>query len=500
MINIKISLRSRVNNLCGPRLKVSFSSTFVIFIHKLLIYLPFKCHAITLLYIQRIKKILILGGKIMNKRLIKIITSFLIIGVVVTVGYYGYTKYIGSKTVGAITNYTISKVSKTNLQVNVQATGTVYASITRDVVSNNSGELKNLVLKEGDIVKKGDKIGQVYTTQLQEQVDKANISLQKQKLQAGTAKTDADAQIQELTTNQAEKDLTNAIEARDKMNVTAPLSGLVVTKQANNGDTLQSGKPIISIVDTNSYKIKISVDELDIAKVKNGQKVEIKFDAIKNKVYEGAVESISQLGDTQNNVTTYGVVISIKDLAGIKLGMNASVNVLIESKENVLAVPVEALIERNGGKYVMVDESASTPVGAIKDTTKAANSANNEQIASGRQQMGNMTEEQRAQFLKDNPAMAERIKQRQNGGTTANTMANGNQVSGNLSAGNLVKVETGLENENYIEIVSGLTEGQKILITLPSTSTSTNKQSGFGGMSGGFSGSMTGGRTGVPKN
>jgi HlyD family secretion protein len=433
----------------------------------------------------------------MNKRLRKIITSCLIVGVIGTGGYFGYTKYIGSKTVAVMTNYTTVKVSKTNLQVNVQATGTVYASVTRDVVANNSGELKDLVLKEGDLVKKGDKIGQVYTEQLQEQVDKADISLQKQKLQAVTAKTDADAQIQELTTEQGEKDLNNAIEARDKMNVTASIGGLVVTKSANNGDTLQPGKSIISIVDTSSYKIKVSVDELDIAKVKNGQKVEIKFDALKNKVYEGAVESISQLGDTQNNVTTYGVVISIKDLAGVKLGMNASVNILIESKENVLAVPVEALIERNGEKYVMVE-------GTTKDTanvsTKVPTSGSDGQIAGGRQQMGNMTEEQKAQLLKDNPDMAERLKQRQNGGTTNNTIGKGKQVSGTSSAGNLVKVKTGLENENYIEIVSGLTEGQRILITLPSVSTSNNKQSGFGGMSGGLSGGMTGGRTGAPKN
>lgn len=436
----------------------------------------------------------------MNKRLVKIVTSCLIVGVIGAGGYFGYTKYIATKTVEAAMNYTTVKAIKTNLQVNVQATGTVYASVTRDVVSNNSGELKDLVLKEGDIVKKGDKIGQVYTTELQEQVDKANISLQKQKLQAGTAKTDAEAEIQDLTTNQAEKDLNNAIEARDKMNVTAPLGGLVVTKHANNGDTLQSGKPIISIVDTNSYKIKISVDELDIARVKNDQKVVIKFDAIENKVYEGAVESISQLGDTQNNVTTYGVVISIKDLTGIKLGMNASVNILIESKENVLAVPVEALIERNGEKYVMVEGTSSTAPITTKDTASTQTSANSGQSTSGMQQMANMTEEQKAQLLKDNPAMAERIKQRQNGGTTSNTFGNGKQVSGTSSAGNLVKVETGLENENYIEILSGLTEGQRILITLPSTTTNTNKQSGFGGMSGGFSAGMSGGRTGALKN
>lgn len=429
----------------------------------------------------------------MKKRLVKIITSCLIVGIIGTGGYFSYTKYISSKTVVSAIKYSTVKASKTNIQVNVQATGTVYAAVTRDIVANNSGELKDLVLKEGDLVKKGDKIGQVYNSGLQDQVDKANLSLQKQKLQAGTAKNDAEVEIQELTTAQSEKDLNNAIEARDNMNVTSPLDGLIVTKAANNGDTLQSGKPIISVVDMNSYRIKVSVDELDIAKVKNGQKVEIKFDALTNKVYEGSVESISQLGDTQNNVTTYGVVINIKDLTGVKLGMNASVNILVDSKENALAVPVEALIERNGEKYVMVEGAAGTTNSTTKETSSSSNntptSGNSGKGTGGRNQMANMTEEQKAQFLKDNPNMAGRFGNGQQRGTTSN-------------AGNLVKVETGLENEKYIEIVSGVTEGQTILITLPnvSSTTTTNKKGGFTGMGGGFSSGMTGGRSGAPRN
>ena len=432
----------------------------------------------------------------MKKRLIKIITSCLIIGIIGTSGYFAYTKYMGSKIVSAAVNYTTVKATKTNLQVNVQGTGTVYASVTREVVANNSGELKDLVLKEGDIVKKGDKVGQVYNSQLQDQVDKADLSLQKQKLQSGTAKTDADAQIQQLTTTQTEKELSNAIAARDKMNVTTPLGGLVVTKSANNGDTLQSGKSIISIVDTTSYKIKVAVDELDISKIKNGQKVEIKYDAIENKTYEGAVEIIAQLGDTSNNVTTYGVVISIKDLAGIKLGMNASVNILIESKENVLAIPVEALVEKNGLNYVMVAGDQNSLQTNSKDALQAQADTSNTQTPGAGSQIGNITQEQRAELLKNNPEMAEKIKQRQNGGTNTNLTSNGVQAA----AGNLIKVETGLENEKYIEIVSGVTEGQVILIALPSTSTNTTLKSGITGMGGGLNPGLSGGRTGVPRN
>ncbi len=416
----------------------------------------------------------------MKKRLIKIITSCLIIVGIGAAGYFSYTKYIGNKTVAAAVNYTTAKVSNTNLQVKVQGTGTVYAAVTRDVVSNNNGELKDLSLKEGDLVKKGDKIAQVYTSTLQEEVNKADINLQKQKLQIQTSKTDVDAQIQQLSIEQGQKDLNNAILARDNMNVIAPIGGLVVTRVSNNGDTLQSGKAIVSIVDTSSYKIKVNVDELDIAKIENGQTAEIKFDALENKVYEGAVESIAQIGDTENNVTTYGVVISIKDLEGIKMGMNASINILIESKESVMVVPVEALVEKNNLKYVMVSETQSSV--QTNSSVEIEGKTNDT-----KSQMGNMTEEQRTAFLKENPDIPQNSRQRQNKDSTYNE-----------GTGNLVEVKTGIENEKYIEIISGLTEGQTILITLPTAI--SNTKTGASGAGGGFNAGMTGGRTGAPRN
>ncbi|MBC2397837.1 hypothetical protein HGG79_08625 [Clostridium tetanomorphum] len=81
------------------------------------------------------------------------------------------------------------------------------------------------------------------------------------------------------------------------------------------------------------------------------------MDAIKDKVFEGTVEYISQVGNSSNNVTTYDVTVGIKNPTNIKIGMNSNVNILVQSKVNALVIPAEALIKKNENKYVMVASS-----------------------------------------------------------------------------------------------------------------------------------------------
>lgn len=134
------------------------------------------------------------------------------------------------------------------------------------------------------------------------------------------------------------------------MTVASPIAGVVTAVNSSNGDSITTQNPVLTVVDMSSMKIKISVDELDIQSIKVGQKSTIKFGAITDKTYEGAVESIGQVGTTTNDVTTYDVVIDITDSTGIKIGMNATVTISVDSKENALVIPSEALVEQDGKK------------------------------------------------------------------------------------------------------------------------------------------------------
>ncbi|KHD35396.1 hemolysin D [Clostridium acetobutylicum] len=377
----------------------------------------------------------------MNKKIINIIIGVLAVCVISVGGYYFYSKSASAKKLST-SRYYAQTAKKSNIDVTVSGTGTVAAAQTKDVVANNAGTIENLDVNVGDTVTSGQVIGKVQSDTIDQQVSKSSLTLQQQQLNVNNAKTDDDKQKQQLILESNENDLTSAEEQQSKMTLTAPIGGLVVAKNNNNGDTAQQGKALITIADTSSLKINLSVDELDISKVQVGQKADIKFEAISGKTYSGTVQAISQLGATTNNVTTYSVVLNVDNAdAAIKLGMSANVDIKVASKQDALVIPVEALIERNGKKYVRV-QSSSSGTSSQRGYSKSSSSSGSAYNRSG--------------------------------------------FSGTTNAGSLVEVQTGLENENYIEITSGIKEGQKVMIQLPQTTSanSQNNRSGFGGMGG----------------
>ncbi|TDT63713.1 efflux RND transporter periplasmic adaptor subunit [Fonticella tunisiensis] len=437
----------------------------------------------------------------MKRKVVKAMAITLSILVVAVGVYFVIKKYTGSKGTASNNSFLIQTVRKSDITVSVKATGSAYASVIKEVAPNNSGELKNLNVKIGDTVKKGDVLFKVESEQLRQQLNNAKSNLETQKLKLESLKkqlenlnssenannnTNNNAQrtsaedlqnqidMQELQVEDAQNNLNYAQQQYNNMTVKSPINGVITAINNNNGDDVQSGKPVLTIVDTSSLKIKASVDELDISKVKAGQKVKVTFNAIENKTYDGVVESISDMGTTQNNVTTYDTVITLNDISGVKVGMTANIEIETASKQQVLVVPVEALIERNGKSYVMVEETNnnSSSAGVNDETNTQRNGVQQGSASSQSQLRGNVGDSGNSSFQRG-------------------TQGSNNRWLTNVN-GRLVEVKTGIENENYVEITEGLTEGQRILVTIPQTSGSSNntnntqRRNNMGGFGGGI--------------
>jgi len=415
----------------------------------------------------------------MRNKFIRTLITCLIIGAVSVGGFFGYKYFFPSKAAAATSQYITQTAKKMNLQVNIQGTGTVYAGVSKDITGNNSGTLQGLNLKVGDTITSGTNLFTVDSNDLRQNVTKAKNNLQRQQLTASNAKNDNEVAIDNLSIKDAQNQLNSAQDAVNKMTVTAPISGMITAENNSNGDNVQAGKTLLTIVDPSSMKIKVSVDELNISKVKVGEKTQIKFDALKDKTYEGTVEQVAESGTTTNNVTNYEVIVSIANPTDVKIGMNANVNILVDSKDNALAIPVEALIDKDGKKFVMIPNSDGT----VNNSTSSSDSNNNQKASSdnGQASKGN-GQSQRANG--------------QGGQNSGNGSRNG--YNGFSSDGKLVPVTTGLENDNYVEISDGINEGQQVLISLPKTSSSTSSNgksgfSGIGSMGGNFGGGASGG-------
>lgn len=311
-----------------------------------------------------------------------------------------------------------------------------------------------------------------------------------------------DLRIQRET---AAKDLEEAKEKRENLIILAPCDGTVASLEVSEGDEITSGTLIGSILEGEDMNLTIAVDELDVVEVEVGQKVTITVDALGDAQMEGEVYKIAPVGTSSGGVATYDVELAFEAAGtGVRSGMNATGEIIVTSKEDALYVPVEALMTIGNDTYVMVESSlgAMPDMGALDaaqdgETDQAAEDVPADAAAmaeGGRAAMaagGTASMREAAGQTQSSAGLLERIRAWLYEGVDTGSQ----QVNGTL-----VKVETGMQNDDYVEILSGLNEGDVVLYT-GSADTAGNmmstmvmmpagggsgRDSGRGGMPGGF--------------
>lgn len=143
--------------------------------------------------------------------------------------------------------------------------------------------------------------------------------------------------------------------------VTAGASGAPTSLAAQAAPTA----PVLSIVSSSeNYVVKLALNEVDIPKVRSGQKSEIFLDAFSDKTFNGRVTSVDDVGTDNQGVITYNVYITLLNPDNnIKPGMTANADIEVDKAENVLAVPNSAIKPYKGGKGVQIyDAKSKKPV------------------------------------------------------------------------------------------------------------------------------------------
>ena len=232
----------------------------------------------------------------------------------------------------------------------------------------------------------------------------------------------------------AEISLENQYENLDDYTITSPIKGTIVDKNYNAGETTEANQVLCTIYDLSYLTMTLSVDELDIASIEVGQSVSIVADAVEDTTYTGTVTKVSVAGTSSGSATTYPVTIRIDETDGLLPGMSVDATIELASAEDVLAIPSAAL---NRGDTVLVTA--------------------------------------------DSPSAA-------NGTLVESTAEDGEDYYS-------VEVTTGVSGDDYIEIVSGLQEGDTVAY-IP-TSSSSSEMGMMGGMPGGMGGGMPGGGGGM---
>ena len=169
----------------------------------------------------------------------------------------------------------------------------------------------------------------------------------------------------------AELQMSSAEKTISHYTIDAPISGTIVDKKVKAGDKLSANdtamQNLCTIYDMSYLEMKLNVDELKIRSLEVGQEVEITADAVPGETYKGVISSILVAGTTANGSTSYPVTVRIDDMGELLPGMNATAKITTASVKNVLALPNAALVR---GSYVLV--TRDSPSAANAETSMTA--------------------------------------------------------------------------------------------------------------------------------
>ena len=225
----------------------------------------------------------------------------------------------------------------------------------------------------------------------------------------------------------AQNSIESTQDTYDNYTITAPISGQVIVKNVNAGETItrdSSSETALAIIyDLSELTFEMSIDEMDIKSVEVGQKVQVVADAFEGQTFTGTVTNVSINGSYSNGVTNYPVTVTLDDAGDLIPGMNVTGTIILDEATDVLAIPADSLMR--GNRVYVKDPSAEAEPG--------------------------------------------------------------------VPAGfRSVEVETGLISDEYVEITSGLSEGDEVYVDESSTDSSASMMP-MGGMGGGMGGGPGGG-------
>ena len=159
----------------------------------------------------------------------------------------------------------------------------------------------------------------------------------------------------------AELNMNNMQEAMNNYTITSPISGTIIEKNAKAGDALAAGADLCTIYDLSYLVMVINVDELQVSSLSVGQSVQVTADAVPDKTYTGTVTRVSMKGNSSGGTTTYPVTVRIDETDGLRPGMNANAEIVVAEAKNTLSVPNAAIVR---GSYVLVTQDSPSAVNA----------------------------------------------------------------------------------------------------------------------------------------
>ena len=421
----------------------------------------------------------------------------------------------------AAAEFQTARVVRQTLVSSVQATGTIEPVRVIDVKSQASGEILEMPVELGDAVEKGALLVRIDPRDVrnaheQSQADlvvaKARLDVAERRLNRSRILRDsavvtdeeletailshADAQASVV---KAETNLELAEDRLDDVVVRAPIDGIVVLKNVEEGQIVTStrevtgGTTIVNMADLTRVQVRTLVDETDIGKLQPGLAAEITVEAYRDRVFQGQLLKIEPQAVVQQNVTMFAVLTQITNLDDLlRPGMNADVEIVIGRRAEVLTLsnsavkmPREAreLVEALGLDPALLEARAPAPTGrrrtemasngAGRGADTSAAPAGDEDPEATLQRLQGMSRDERRHYFQSLPAAERRrllaaMQQfreqrqgaRQDSGQPRPAFVFLQDETGGLT---LVPIMIGLSSWEQTEVLAGLAENDEVI-------------------------------------
>ncbi len=306
-----------------------------------------------------------------------------------------------TKTGQTLTNVIVQTVERGSVSVQSPVSGRLVSTNAVNVIPLVSGEVREVFVKEGEYVLKGQVLFTIDSQQAQIQSEQARLNIKsaqdgvdslKKSLDRMQALYDAGSvSLSDLESVQSQyTSALNSLEqaklsgqaansSLDYYTVTAPSSGCATTVNIVAGGVATQTSPAVVISDTDSLELEAHVSEFLINSVTEGQKVDVYIRSVSEEPFSGTVTNVADA--PAEGTYTYEMKIALDRYTDLKAGMFAEISVVTQQKSGVVTVPSNSVVRKKGETYVALLNGKNTI--ELRPVTVGLDSGTNVEIKSG---------------------------------------------------------------------------------------------------------------------
>lgn len=245
-----------------------------------------------------------------------------------------------------------------------ETTARIQAEKRVDVISKGTGTCESVAVEVGDHVEAGDVLATLDKLELEAQLRQSRVSVQQNKYQMQKAQEQLEkgilspyeAENARFMYEQAKATLEIQQVQLTHQTIVAPISGVITMRGIQEGMLVSSGTPAFSVVDPESYILPISPPEKELSNLSVGQKAEIRIDSMPGEQIVATVRRIDPAVDPVSGTIKVTLDFEEADKEHLREASFVRVKLVMSTQENALVVPKDTLIEENARHYLMVVE------------------------------------------------------------------------------------------------------------------------------------------------